>query len=405
MYLWILAAVAAYFIKGLCGFANTLVFTSILSFGVANANISPIDLLLGYPTNLILTWKNRRRLDPKVYLPLAALVLAGSIPGAFLLKHVDARAVKVLFGVVVAALGAEMFSREYSKKRLRSSKIVLAIIGVTAGVLCGLFGVGALLAAYVSRVTEDGGSFKANISAVFIVDNTFRIVLYSALGLLTFDTLKTALLLLPFALAGLFLGMKCSSRMNESLVKKITSILLVLSGILRYAEARYTAQALTPRLTRLSIPGQAVQESYTAEDGSVVIQKAPNQKYLYYFLLRSSSKDIPLKLTEGKAYGFYDGQLYQLNAQFYIHDTSKGVLPLGYESGVEFSNQVVNGWLNPLPAQGQQLELVMVLDEYPDYLDQPDQFLLELTYQPAGFAASLLPDGDTAPRTVRLWSE
>ena len=130
MYLWILAAVAAYFIKGLCGFANTLVFTSILSFGVANANISPIDLLLGYPTNLILTWKNRRSLDPKVYLPLAALVLAGSIPGAFLLKHVDARAVKVLFGVVVAALGAEMFSREYSKKRLRSSKIVLAIIGV-----------------------------------------------------------------------------------------------------------------------------------------------------------------------------------------------------------------------------------------------------------------------------------
>ena len=185
----------------------------------------------------------------------------------------------------------------------------------------------------------------------------------------------------------------------------VLAVLLVLSGILWYTEARWSAQALTPRLIRLSIPGQAVQESYTVEDGSVVIQKVPNQKYLYYFLLRSSSKDIPLKLTEGKVYGFYDGQLYQLNAQFYIHDTSKGVLPLGYESGVEFSNQVVNGWLNPLPAQGRQLELVMVLDEYPDYLDQPDQFLLELTYQPAGFAASLLPDGDTAPRTVRLWSE
>ena len=82
MYLWIIAAVAAYFIKGLCGFANTLVFTSILSFGASNANISPIDLLLGYPTNLILTWKNRKSLDPKVYLPLAALVLAGSIPAS-----------------------------------------------------------------------------------------------------------------------------------------------------------------------------------------------------------------------------------------------------------------------------------------------------------------------------------
>ena len=231
MYLWIIAAVAAYFIKGLCGFANTLVFTSILSFSASNANISPIDLLLGYPTNLILTWKNRKILDPKVYLPLAALVLAGSIPGAFLLKNVDARAIKLVFGVVVVALGVEMLSREYSKKRARSSKVALAVIGVTAGVLCGLFGVGALLAAYVSRVTEGGDSFKANISAVFIVDNTFRIVLYSVLGLLTLGTVKSVLLLIPFALLGLFAGIKCSSRMDEKLVRKITSVLLVLSGI------------------------------------------------------------------------------------------------------------------------------------------------------------------------------
>ena len=55
MYLWMIAAAAAYFIKGLCGFANTLVFTTILSFGVANVNISPIDLLLGFPANLLLT--------------------------------------------------------------------------------------------------------------------------------------------------------------------------------------------------------------------------------------------------------------------------------------------------------------------------------------------------------------
>ena len=105
----------------------------------------------------------------------------------------DARAIKLVFGVVVVALGAEMLSREYSKKRVPSSRLVLAIIGVVAGVLCGLFGVGALLAAYVNRVTDEDSSFKANISAVFIVDNTFRIILYSALGLLTFDTVLSVL--------------------------------------------------------------------------------------------------------------------------------------------------------------------------------------------------------------------
>lgn len=231
MYIWIIAATIAYFIKGLCGFANTLVFTSILSFGVSNVNISPVDLLLGYPANLILTWKNRRSLDPRVYLPLAALVLVGSIPGAFLLKNVDTRVIKLVFGVVVALLGAEMLSREYSQNSIRCSRLVLAAIGVTAGILCGLFGVGALLAVYVSRMTDDGRAFKANISAVFIADNTFRIILYSTLGLLTKTTVQFALLLAPFALIGLFIGIQCSNHMDDRLVRRITSVLLVLSGI------------------------------------------------------------------------------------------------------------------------------------------------------------------------------
>lgn len=231
MYLWFIAAIAAYFIKGLCGFANTLVFTSILSFGTVNSNISPVDLVMGYPTNLILTWKNRKKLDPKVYLPLAGLVLAGSIPGALMLKNVDTRVIKMIFGAVVIGLGAEMLLREYGNKNVKSSKVVLGIIGVLSGVLCGLFGVGALLAAYVSRVTEGSESFKANISAVFIVDNTFRIILYSTMHMLTFDTVKMSILLLPFALCGLFAGIRFSSIIEEKKVRRLTAVLLVLSGI------------------------------------------------------------------------------------------------------------------------------------------------------------------------------
>ena len=231
MILWFIAAFTAYFVKGLCGFANTLVLTAILSFGAPNASISPVDLLLGYPANLILTWKNRRSLEPKVFLPLVILVLAGSIPGALLLRNVDAKPIKLVFGVVVIALGIEMLAREYSRKRARSSKWVLALIGITAGMLCGLFGVGALLAAYVSRVTENDESFKANISAVFIADNTFRIILYKTLGLLTLDTVKTVLLLIPFAILGLFTGMKCCGHINEKTVRKLTTVLLILSGI------------------------------------------------------------------------------------------------------------------------------------------------------------------------------
>jgi hypothetical protein len=56
---WMAAAAAAFFVKGLCGFANTLVFTTILSFGNNNIHISPVELLLGYPSNLIIIRKGR----------------------------------------------------------------------------------------------------------------------------------------------------------------------------------------------------------------------------------------------------------------------------------------------------------------------------------------------------------
>ena len=177
MGIWVVATFVAFYIKGLCGFANTLVFTSILGFGVSNVGISPVELIIGYPTNLILTWKHRNDLDKKVYLPLAILVILGSIPGAFLLKNVDAKYIKMVFGFLVILLGVEMYLREISRIQFKESRIALGIIGVLSGVICGLFGVGALLAAYVGRVVGTTNEFKANISAVFSFENTFRMIL------------------------------------------------------------------------------------------------------------------------------------------------------------------------------------------------------------------------------------
>ena len=72
---FILAAACAYFIKGLCGFANTLVFTSILGFSKTNIEISPVELVLSYPSNIILVLKNRDRLQWRAWLPVTITVL------------------------------------------------------------------------------------------------------------------------------------------------------------------------------------------------------------------------------------------------------------------------------------------------------------------------------------------
>ena len=228
---WIIATVCAFFVKGLCGFANTLVFTTILSFGNNNINISPVELLLGYPTNVILAWKERKSIKWSICLPLAAMVIIGSIPGVLFLKNVDTGMIKILFGVVIVVIALEMILRELRPGKGKQSKVVLTIIGLLSGVLCGLYGIGALLGAYVNRVTDNSRAFKANICVVFFVENTFRIILYSIWGIITLDILRQALILLPFVLIGLVLGMLSSKVLNEKIVKRIVIVMLMISGI------------------------------------------------------------------------------------------------------------------------------------------------------------------------------
>lgn len=224
------AAVCAYFVKGLCGFANTLVFSTILSFSTNNVNISPVELVLGLPSNIMISYKERKSVQWKVCLPLAGLVLLGDIPGILLLKNTNTQVIKGIFGFVIIAIGVEMLLREYIGKT-KKSQLLLITIGILSGILCGLYGIGALLAAYMGRVTDNSSSFKGNLCIVFLIDNLFRLIMYGVTGIITLATLKQSVILFPFMALGLFLGMKGSSFLDEKKIKKLVIIMLILSGV------------------------------------------------------------------------------------------------------------------------------------------------------------------------------
>ena len=114
---WIIAALLAYFAKGLCGFANTLIFTTVLSFTKNNINISPVELIISYPSNIIMAIRERKYIRPKICLPLAAIMVVSSIPGMLFLKNAGAGLIKVIFGFVIIFVGIEMLLREYLSKK------------------------------------------------------------------------------------------------------------------------------------------------------------------------------------------------------------------------------------------------------------------------------------------------
>lgn len=223
----------AYVVKGVAGFGNTLVLNGLFSLTVSNRLTSPADLLISFPANLYLVWRERASLDVRVAAPLAAMLVAGLIPGIWLLKVGSDWVLKTLLGVVIMGLAVEMGTRKEGGTPApitRGRRLGLLAVGLVSGVLAGLFGIGALLAAYVSRTTDNQSAFRANLCMVFLVDNIVRIPAYAATGILTAQALQFALFLAPAAALGLMVSARWGKRLPQRAVRLITCGMLFVSG-------------------------------------------------------------------------------------------------------------------------------------------------------------------------------
>ena len=231
IWLW-LATLIAFFIKGLCGFANSLVFTTLMSFRESILNISPIILVLNFPTNLIMVWNGRKSINYKICVPLCLMVLAGIIPGTFIFTNTDTRLLESIFGVVVVLIALEMlFRKPKERKPGQKPGWKLSILGVLSGFVCGFCNTGVLVGTYLSKVTDNTQAFKANACIVYFMTDCIKILMFICLGVFSLNMLWQALSLFPIAMLGLWLGMKSSKIMNEAIAKKIVLVMLVISGI------------------------------------------------------------------------------------------------------------------------------------------------------------------------------
>ena len=234
LWLGLFAAFAAMFVKGLSGFGNTLVFTPLMNFQYDSKLISPVDLLIGFPANAYMAWRERKSINLRIALPLIILIYLGLIPGTFFLTIGDVRLLKVILGVAIMILGAEMILREKAMMhgtQKKSNPLVLGLIGIGSGILCGMFGVGAFLTAYLNRTTDNASQFRANFCIVFFMENIARFSLYLYSGVLTMESLKFSVMIFPAVIAGLAVGIAASKKIPEKHAKKVVSIMLMFTGL------------------------------------------------------------------------------------------------------------------------------------------------------------------------------
>lgn len=226
-----LAVFLSFFVKGITGFGNTLVMAPLFSFVIPNKTTTPIDLLMSVPTNAYLAWRERKAINPKIVIPLSLMLLAGVIPGTFLLKTGEDWLLKGFLGLVVIGIGIEMLTRKTSRMEPgKGNAVFLTFIGILSGMLAGLYGISAPLVAYISRTTGNRSEFRANICCVFFIENVFRLAYYIISGILTKAILLKFLMLSPAVALGLYAGIRIDKKLTEDTVKKAMVYLLIASG-------------------------------------------------------------------------------------------------------------------------------------------------------------------------------
>lgn len=227
----IIIVLLSYIVQGMCCFGANLIISSYLSFFTINVNITPLTLMIIWPSNAIIAWKERKGISLNIAIPLSLIGIFGSIVGAYVLKNGDASLIKIFFSILIIGLSIQMFFQEKVEEIRSTPKSIVVAMGVAAGVINGLYGIGAFLIPYINLTTKDKTQRRGNLAFVFFVTAIFRIWIYYKMEILNIDILKTALTLMPSMLIGVLIGIQLCNVVSDKLLKRVTLSVLFFSGI------------------------------------------------------------------------------------------------------------------------------------------------------------------------------
>lgn len=171
--------------------------------------------------------------------PSAVGMILGAIPGvafaAWIYTAVDANVFRILIGIICLAFVAFQMSQSLGLlkvRRLPFRRRYAWLAGAVGG--------------FTSFVSHAGGpptavfmilqglsklAYQATTVVTFWAINWMKFVPYFFLGIFTWDTIKGALFLAPFALIGAWIGVRAHHLVPERAFFGLTYVLLVLTGI------------------------------------------------------------------------------------------------------------------------------------------------------------------------------
>ena len=221
----------AFFVRSFSGFGSALLSIPLLAHFFELKFIVPVESTFEVVMSIVLIPRIFRDVHKRDLLLMLGGALVGSIVGIYVLKSVADQTLKMILGIVIIAVAANLFFYKTDSVPNISEKWGLAA-GLAGGILGGMFGTGGpAYVTYLAFQNREKQQFRATLIMLFAIEYAWRLAVYIWDGLYTFEGLKWSLWLAPAVVVATIAGHLAHFQVNERIFRYVVAALLTVSGI------------------------------------------------------------------------------------------------------------------------------------------------------------------------------
>jgi hypothetical protein len=190
-------------------------------------------------SNIIILVKMRSHVRYRKIWILIVYSVAAAPLGAYLLFLVEQNTLRIVVGCLIILFAVALW-RGYNVK-IKNEKLAFIPVGLASGLLNGSLSLmGPPVVLFLTNQGEDKRSFVANITAFAFVVNIVTIASYGVSGHVDKELLTYLLWLSPALVLGTLAGIQTGKFVKQEAFKKVTLLLIIVSGLSAVISAVYS---------------------------------------------------------------------------------------------------------------------------------------------------------------------
>ncbi len=233
-----LIAFFGFFVRGVGGFGSALVITPLLLFIFNIKIVVPVIAILEVISTLYFTIEILKEVDWRYIKSFLLVSLAGIGSGSFILVKYSTDILKSILGIVIIIFSVRILILNILSEIIKRKKwpyFITYIVGIVAGILAGIYGIGGPPAViFLENQIDSKDRLRATLILYFYFLDIVRIVPYIFTGLIGGYVIKVSLIMLPASIAGMVSGRLIYERIPEKQFRIFVGIVLMGSGILLF---------------------------------------------------------------------------------------------------------------------------------------------------------------------------